>query len=248
MTLVLTGHNPFAQGGNRLCFVHPEDSLRCIKVRRPDFTLEDRRREKGFPKNLKPLSSFDDNREEFLVMEQLMRIYGEHVFQHISRCFGFIDTDLGKGLVSELIRDYDGAISQTLKKYLWDYGLTEECQTAINALCRFWEQNAIPSRDLLLHNIVVQQSRAGKIDRLVVIDGLGSAGLIPFHWLPMAQRKKKVARKTANLHQRIQTLLGQRGQDTFPGYHGLLIHDGRPESPTTNHDAHSSKQGGPGAS
>ena len=59
MTLVLTDHNPFAQGGNRLCFVHPEDSLRCIKVRRPDFTLEDRRREKGFPKNLKPLSSFE---------------------------------------------------------------------------------------------------------------------------------------------------------------------------------------------
>ncbi|MEE4252626.1 MAG: hypothetical protein V2I50_01140, partial [Desulfuromusa sp.] len=52
---------PFARGGNRLCFVHPEDSRLCIKVRRPDFTLEDRRRKKGFPKNLRPLSSFDDN-------------------------------------------------------------------------------------------------------------------------------------------------------------------------------------------
>ena len=241
MTLVLTDHNPFAQGGNRLCFVHPEDSLRCIKVRRPDFTLEDRRREKGFPKNLKPLSSFDDNREEFLVMEQLMRIYGEQVFQHISRCFGFIDTNLGQGLVSELIRDYDGAISQTLKKYLWDQGLTEDCQTAINALCRFWEQEVIPSRDLLLHNIVVQRSQAGRIKRLVVIDGLGSPGLVPFHWLPRTQRKKKVARKTANLRERVGTLLSQRGQDTFPGYHGLLLHDGRPES-TPAQDTNASEQ------
>ena len=140
MTLVLTGQEPFARGGNRLCFVHPEDDLRCIKVRRPDFTLEDRRREKGFPKNLKPLASFDDNREEYLVMKQLRRTYGEPIFRHISRCFGFVDTDLGKGLVSELIRDHDGAISQTLKKYLWDHGLTEACQVAINDLCRFWEQ------------------------------------------------------------------------------------------------------------
>ena len=241
MTLVLTGQEPFARGGNRLCFVHPEDDLRCIKVRRPDFTLEDRRREKGFPKNLKPLASFDDNREEYLVMKQLMRTYGEPVFRHISRCFGFVDTDLGKGLVSELIRDHDGAISQTLKKYLWDHGLTEACQAAINDLCRFWEQKVIPSRDLLLHNIVVQQSQPGEIGRLVVIDGLGSSGLIPFHWLPMTQRKKKVVRKTANLHERVGTLLSQRGQDTFPGYHGLLLHDGRPES-TRAQDTNASEQ------
>ncbi|MBC7192120.1 YrbL family protein [Marinobacter sp.] len=248
MTLVLTGHKPFAQGGNRLCFVHPEAPERCIKIRRPDFSLEDLRRSKGFPKNLRPLKSFDDNLEEWHVINTIAGRVGARAFEHIYRCFGFVDTDLGKGLVSELIRDHDGAISQTLKKYLWDHGLTEECQTAINTLCRFWKQEVIPSRDLLLHNIVVQQSQPGKINRLVVIDGLGSAGLVPFHWLPMTQRKKKVARKTANLHERVQTLLGQRGQDTFPGYHGLLIHDGRPESPTTDHDAHSSKQGGPGAS
>ena len=241
MTLILSGQEPFAQGGNRLCFVHPEDDQRCIKVRRPDFTLEERRRKKGFPKNLKPLSSFDDNREEYLVMQQLMRTYGERVFQHISRCFGFVDTDYGKGLVSELIRDHDGAISQTLKKYLWDHGLTEEVQSAIANLCRLWEQEMVPSRDLLLHNIVVQQGREGLISRLVVIDGLGSAGLIPFHWLPTAQRKRKVARKTANLHERVGTLLSQRGQDTFPGYHGLLLHDGRPES-TPAQDTNASEQ------
>ncbi|MGO1234243.1 MAG: YrbL family protein [Marinobacter sp.] len=239
MTVILSAQEPFAQGGNRLCFVHPEDDQRCIKVRRPDFTLEDRRRKKGFPKNLKPLSSFDDNREEYLVMQQLMRTYGERVFQHISRCFGFVETDLGKGLVSELIRDYDGAISQTLKKYLWDHGLTDDANRAINDLCKFWEQETVPSRDLLLHNIVVQQRQEGEISRLVVIDGLGSAGLIPFHWLPTFKQKRKVGRKTTNLHERVKELLSQRGQDNFPGYHGLLLHNGQQELKNEKAQSHS---------
>ncbi len=113
--LLLKDLKPFAQGGNRLCFVHPENPELCIKVRRPDFTLADRRRKKGFPKNLRPLKSFDDNREEFLVMNKLERFSGLEVFDHISRCFGFVDTDMGKGLVSELIRDENRSISETLK-------------------------------------------------------------------------------------------------------------------------------------
>ncbi|WP_336368408.1 YrbL family protein [Marinobacter sp. C2H3] len=235
MTLTLSDQAPFAQGGNRLCFVHPEDPGRCVKVRRPDFSLADRRRKKGFPKNLKPLSSFDDNLEEARVMASLEHRYGDRAFRHISRCFGFVDTDMGRGLVSELIRDSDGAIAQTLKKVLWDEGFTDECRSAVETLSTFWEREAIPSRDLLLHNIVVQRADGGGIQRLVVIDGLGSAGLVPAHWLPIAAQRRKAARKTSNLLQRIDTLIGQRGQETFPGYHGLLLHDDRPEHPNQQH-------------
>ncbi|MFE8072888.1 YrbL family protein [Marinobacteraceae bacterium S3BR75-40.1] len=237
MTLQLAQLEPFARGGNRLCFVHPDDAGRCVKVRRPDFTLEDRRRKKGFPKNLKPLSSFDDNLEESRVMTGLEKRYGERIFRHVSRCYGFVDTDFGKGLVSELIRDGNGAISQTLKKYLWDHGLTEECQAAVQALGDFWQSQAVPSRDLLLHNIVVQRNNDGTIERLVVIDGLGSSGLIPAGWLPHSLQQRKSARKVANLHERIDILLGQRGQDTFPGFHGLLLHDDHPD--------HHNEKGGP---
>ncbi|WP_237057000.1 YrbL family protein [Microbulbifer sediminum] len=226
MSILLTPEKPFAQGGNRLCFIHPGDASRCIKVRRPDFTLADRRRKKGFPKNLKPLSSFDDNLEEMRVMTALRKQYGELVFRHVSRCFGFVETDMGPGLVSELIRDANGAISQTLKKVIWDEGLTEECRGAVEALAVFWEKNLVPSRHLLLHNIVVQRDDQGRIRRLVVIDGLGSAGLVPMRLLPTVFQRKKIQKKVAVMHGRIETLLGQRHQDRFPGYHGLLMHDG----------------------
>ncbi|SDK11782.1 YrbL family protein [Microbulbifer yueqingensis] len=226
MTISLASEKPFARGGNRLCYVHPDDSSLCIKVRRPDFTLADCRRKKGFPKNLKPLSSFDDNLEESRVMAALEARYGELVFRHVSRCFGFVDTDMGRGLVSELIRDDNGAISQTLKKVIWDEALTDDCRQAVAALGRFWQANLIPSRHLLLHNIVVQRNRQNRIYRLVVIDGLGSPGLIPMHFFPAAVQRKKVEKKVATMHGRIEMLLGQRHEAEFPGYHGLLLHDG----------------------
>src|SRR5690606_29292096 len=105
MTLQLASMQPFARGGHRLCFVHPDNPALCVKVRRPDFSLADRRRKKGFPKNLRPLSSFDDNAEEFRVMTDLERAFGEPLYKHVSRCHGFAATDMGPGLVSELIRN-----------------------------------------------------------------------------------------------------------------------------------------------
>lgn len=225
--LQLQSRQPFARGGNRLCYVHPDDPNLCVKVRRPDFTLEQRRAKKGFPKTLLPLSHFDDNAEEFRVMESLDRVFGEPLYKHVSRCRGFVDTDMGAGLVSELIRGSDGAIAETLKKTIWDRGFTDVCQRAVAEFCTHWRALAIPSRDLLLHNIVVQRD-GETIERLVVIDGLGSAGIFPFQWLPAALRRKKAERKIDNLYQRIDKLLGQRGQEKFPGYHGELLHNDAP--------------------
>lgn len=230
MTLNLTERAPFARGGNRLCFVDPADRCRCIKVRRPDFTLADRRRKKGFPGNLRPLSWFDDNREEQRVLTVLWRRHGALLGAHLPRCHGFVDTDLGPGLVTELIRDADGAISQTLKKVLWDQGLTPSCSRAVGVLGRFWIEQRIPSRDLLPHNIVAQRGADGGLRRLVVIDGLGRPGLAGTRGSRAAAR-----RKVANLHQRIEDLLALRGAGpspgAFPGYHGLLFHDDAPERP-----------------
>jgi hypothetical protein len=231
VTLSLADLKPFARGGNRLCFVHPDDPGLCVKVRRPDFSLEQRRRKKGFPKTLLPLSHFDDNLEEFGVMAALDRSFGDAIYQNVSRCHGFAATDMGSGLVSELIRNTDGSIAETLKKYIWDHGFDGRCRRAVEALCHLWTTLAIPSRDLLLHNIVVQRS-GEDIVRLVVIDGLGSAGMIPFHWLPRAVRRYKAKRKVRDLYARIDKLLGQRGQGSFPGYHGLLLHDDAPAGGT----------------
>ena len=226
MSLALSNKSPFAQGGNRLCFVHPDNTNRCIKVRRPDFTLEQLRKKKGFPKNLKPLSSFDDNLEEHRVLMSFRKHRGQAAFTLVSECYGFEETDLGKGLVSQLIRDAKGNVSHTLKQYIWDYGFTEDCKRAVQEFAKRWVELALPSRDLLLHNIVVKRNDQDTIDGLYVIDGLGSPNFFPYWWLPESAQKKKAQKRIDNLYQRIDALLPLRGADTFPGYHGLLLHDG----------------------
>lgn len=240
MTAQLASRQPFARGGNRLCFIDPDDASRCIKVRRPDFTLADCRRKKGFPKNLKPLSSFDDSLEEFGVMQSFERHYPDSIFQHISRCYGFVDTDMGRGLSSELIRDSDGRISITLKQYVWERGYSDDCRAAVEQLCEHWLSHCVPSRDILVHNVVVQRE-IGEADecirRLVVIDGLGSANLIPLRWQPRAVQRAKTQRKIANFHQRIETLIQTRSRDEFPGTHGLLFHDGLDATTPTSKDS-----------
>lgn len=226
MTIDLSTLEPFAKGGNRLCYVHPDDIHRVIKVRRPDRSLEKKRQQKSFPKNLKPLSSLDDNIEENNVMAALDKHIGSEVYQVVSQCFGFEETSLGAGLVSELIRDDNQKISHTLKQYIWDHGFTDDCQQAVATFSEKWIKLAVPSRDLLLHNIVAQRDDKGAIKRLVVIDGLGSPNIIPAHFYPKSTQRNKAEKKIAKMAERIDQLISQRGADKFPGYHGLLIHDG----------------------
>lgn len=226
MTLELRNLKPFGRGGNRLCFVHPQHSDRCIKVRRPDFTLEQLRRSKGFPKSLRPLSSFDDNAEEYRTIQLFERLHGKKIYRHLSRYYGFEETDLGPGLTSELIRDANGKISYSLKQYILEQGLTDSAKNAINELCDFWEANAIPSRALLLHNVVVQQDDQGQATRLVVIDGLGSPNLIPAHWLPKAVQKSKTRKKLVDFRQRIKRLLVEIQKGKSFSKMGMLLHDG----------------------
>lgn len=230
MILSLSSEQAFAQGGNRLCFVDPRDSSHAIKVRRPDFTLEDLRRKKGFPKTLLPLSHFDDNREEFEVISALQARHGEAVFRVISRCYGFVETDLGPGLVLELVRDGDGRISQSLKAQIWHQGYTPDCQRAVARFCEQWRALQIPSRDLLLHNLLVQKDASGHIQRIVAIDGLGSPNIIPFHWLPARLRSAKVERKLANLHDRIGQLLDKKARGLPPGNHGMATAHRTPDT------------------
>lgn len=230
--LLLAQIAPFAQGGNRLCFVHPDDPLRCIKVRRPDFPLTALRKKKKFPKNLKPLSSFDDNLEEHHVMATLDKRIGPELYLHLSHCYGFEETDLGRGLTSELMRDASGSISYSLKQYLWEFGPTGSFEKALSELCEFWIKHTIPSRDLLLHNIVAQRDANDEVRRLVVIDGLGSPGLWPYQWLPASAQRARAIRKTVNLRVRMTRYLDEINSGKVPGKLGRLLHDGTGRLPT----------------
>lgn len=167
-------------------------------------------------------------------MRRLQAKFGDRIFQHISRCHGMQDTDLGKGLSSELIRDANGPISLSVKMYLYEYGPTDDFNRELDRFCSFWEQNCVPSRQLLLHNLVAQRSESGEVCRLVAIDAMGDSSLIPQRWWPLAWQRRRVQQKTQLLRQRVQRWLGEIAAGKIPSKMGRLLHDG-------THQAHPKK-------
>ncbi|MEQ9463664.1 MAG: YrbL family protein [Haliea sp.] len=170
--------NAFAGGDSRLCFVDPRDPAWCIKILRPDRTPASKRRQSPWLKRFKPLRFFDDNLQEIRVYRRLERRVGPAAYQLVPRIDRLVPTNLGPGLRSELVRDDDGKISGTLQAYLARKGADVRLRAALTTFSHQWRALGMPSRRLLLHNIVVQQ-RAGKPHRIVVVDSLGWAELLP---------------------------------------------------------------------
>lgn len=199
----------FSSGGNRLCFVDPNDELCCIKIARPERSPEKKRAAKSFPGNLRPLSYFDENMSDEKVYQRISSTIGDEAYTLIARCNGFVETNLGRGLSYEMIRDSDGAISMTLLRYVWQHGVTDDLQVALDLFMFEWARLGMPSRNILLHNIVVQRVES-KVSRLIVIDGLGWPDLIPLGYYCKYIARKKAKRKVARLPSIIQKLLGDK--------------------------------------
>lgn len=211
--IVLKDKEPFASGGNRLCFRHPEYPDRCLKVIRPDRAPEIRRAEKKFPANLRPLWVFDENLQEASVLCYLHKRYPAKIARHLPRTFGLVRTDLGSAHDTEMICDSDGLISQTLEQYIWENGLNPIVQQAIETFKNNWSTNPPSTRDLIPHNFVVQLSEEEV--RLVLIDGFGKKPCLKF---PFKNRliKSRFKRRLQNFDYRIQLIIERKAANKGP--------------------------------
>ncbi|MBN7797017.1 YrbL family protein [Parahaliea mediterranea] len=211
----------FARGGNRLCFVDPRSPERCIKTLRADRSPAAKRRAAPLFKRLKPLASFDDNRQEARVFRRIERRIGQEAFELIPRLHGFVSTDLGEGLCCDLLRDDDGRIALSLKQYLWQRGRDRWVESALARFGERWRTLGMPSRRLLLHNMVVQ-CRDGRAERLYVIDGLGWPDMLPLADLVPALARRKAGQRLRDLDNAIEQLLARQARHGDFGIHGWL--------------------------
>ena len=71
--------------------------------------------------------SFNDNHGEAKGYQQKsLKNIDQSSWKHVAKYFGFIETNMGEGLVTELIKNED-EIAETLEDYLFKFGLTEDC-------------------------------------------------------------------------------------------------------------------------
>jgi hypothetical protein len=203
--LRLADLKPFGVGGRRRCFVHPDRPDRCVKVARRDGSTM-LQAKPGLATWLRFGRVYDNNADELKELSKLQRKLGEdRMMRHFPRLHGMAPTDLGPGLVTDLVRDADGRISQTLRELLVEGRDLREFRAAYDSFGRFLIEHGIVTRDLLDHNLVVRQGADGA-RTFFLIDGFGdSAWFSPGRVLP-AYTRRRIEAKLAKAWARFERL------------------------------------------
>lgn len=148
---------PIGEGQERICYQHPEDPDKVIKL------------QKG--------ASNKQTRRELELYRRLLRRKNTD-YSQLPRYYGKVKTNLGEGFVTDLIRDYDGGISNSLYWYFERGYPVEEFFPYLEDLKRYLLDNQIVfSEDLRRTNVLFQKLSPERA-QLVVIDGLGNHSAI----------------------------------------------------------------------
>lgn len=169
--LFLHDAEPIGEGGWRVCYHHPLDPDKCIKVDRIPNKMSVTIKE----------------------VRLLKRFYSRGVsFDLITRYYGQVKTDKGPGYIFRLVRDYDGRISRSVRYYLEkknETAIPEDLSHGLIELKRFMLSEGIIVGMLEDHNMLYQYIASGK-GRVVLVDGVGN-----HQFLPVANFFKSAARR-----------------------------------------------------
>lgn len=227
--LQLQGLTPFGVGGRRLCFTHPDDPNKCVKVARQDEGATVRMNHKTLiPSHWR--RRYDNNADELKQLTYLFDRIGSGASQHLPRCYGMHQTDLGPGLVLDLIRDRDGQISRSLRELLSNDHPPETFRDAFDELGEFLMKHVVLTRALLDHNLAAQQRDDGTW-RLYLIDGYGDRAWLPIARWSRSLGRSKVQRRLDEAWGRFEKLWRQGGVprqllETSSWGQGFLNHRG----------------------
>ncbi len=166
--------DPVGKGRERECYVHPDNPLKAIKISVGDNN-EQSQREIKFYQKLQKRGVIKD--------------------KHIPGFYGLCDTNLGRGIIVDMIRDHDGEISRPLNWYLAQGYPIEEFESCLEELKQSFVQNlTIFNHDLTIGNLLFQKSTANS-GRLIAIDGLGD--VVKLDWLDIfpALVRRKIRRR-----------------------------------------------------
>jgi hypothetical protein len=172
------------KGLHRKCYRHPENKDWCIKIAFNENVKETRREKKYYELLKKKNISWD----------------------MLPRYHGVVETNLGPGTVFDVVKDKNGAISETLDYYLGSNRLTELYFRALtDSLALFKDyllEQQIITMNIKAKNILFSDMGNNR-GRLVLVDNIGNSD-----YFPISSHIKFLAnRKTLRKWQRFETSL-----------------------------------------
>tara|TARA_B100000676_G_scaffold220163_1_gene217165 strand:+ start:27 stop:662 length:636 start_codon:yes stop_codon:yes gene_type:complete len=205
----LSNATPFAEGGNRKCFVHPNNKDRCLKVVHPGL-VEKIKKNKPWYKKLRSSDSFDDNlREQAAYNQKALKNENQDVWMHLAKWYGMTETSIGMASETELVRNGED-IAETLESYLFREGLSDDINKAIEDFHMWLREHLIFTKNLIPHNLVLYE----KDNKIIIkiIDGLGLQAFIPLPNYSNFFARRYIERRIELMWSRIHwDLSGRRG-------------------------------------
>jgi hypothetical protein len=182
--------DPVGKGKERACFVHPDDPQKGVKVAHGDISQQSRR--------------------EIKFYQKLQKRGGSD--PHIPRFYGLCETNLGQGVVVDMIRDQDGEISRPLNWYLAEGYPIEDFEPYLDELRQSFLQNLIIfNHDMTVGNLLFQKVSA-TCARLVAIDGLGDVVIVDWFDVFPSLVRRKISRRWARFIARVYRTSEVRSQ------------------------------------
>lgn len=141
------------KGRERAAYLHPLDNSKVIKV---VHAIDEK---------------LNQNELEYDYLRYLER--KKVPFSHLTKCYGFVNTNKGKGYVFDRVKDYNGKTSKSFKELVLNEGLSKENELElISQLKDYLFKNNILFIDIALSNVFCQEFKKGK-HKLILTDGIG---------------------------------------------------------------------------
>lgn len=154
MSITLTKDLMIAEGTSRICYNHPLDSSKVLKISKNKH------------------NKLCDNDIEDIYFNYLKN--KKIALSHLTKSYGFIETNLGKALMIDKVIDFNGKISLSFKDYILSSSIREKEDFLVDELKQYIFGNTILFLDVNLTNVFCCEYEKGKY-RLIIIDGLGTA-------------------------------------------------------------------------
>ena len=205
----LKGVMPFAEGGNRICYIHPDDRNICLKISKPEV-IKKMYQNAPWYKKLRSEKSFDDNsREEKAYQQKAIKEHQQTIWKHLAKWYEFVETSEGLASCSELITNND-KVALNLEEYLFRKGRTLEIDEALKEFEMFLKETKLLTKNIIPHNLAVKENDSGLT--LKIIDGLGCMSFIPLPKISNAFADRYIKRRIELMYSRIEwDLSGRKG-------------------------------------
>lgn len=209
----LKGQAPVASGSLQLVYQHPTEPDYLIKILQLDKMRKRwNRKSRGLPipRRFGLYSAWIREVSEYMALRS--RMPDGVAPEFMQRHYGFVDTDIGPGMLVGKVTDREGALAPDLALVVQRHGITDDlCRKLVQLRSRIEELN-LPTTDISVRNILLGWSEA-QGDHLVVIEGFGMNTLIPVkRWIP-ALNRRSIRRHFMRTFKQVVVLNERRSQN-----------------------------------